>query len=201
MFPLYLILFIDDHVVTQVVKSQFVVGTVRNITVICRTTLVVGQTVENTADSQAQIPQYLAHFVRLCLCQIVVDCNNVYALACQCIQICSHTGYQCFTFTGFHLGDTSLMQDNGTDDLYRKRFFAQNTVCSFPHGCQCFCLHAFQRFAVLQTFPKFIGLFFQICIRKCLILLVQLQNLFFQRFNTCQFTGTVRTEYFTKNAH
>ena len=191
MFPLYLVLLINDHVVTQIVKSQLIVGAVCNIAVISRTALVVVQTMQDTADCQTQEPQHLAHFIRLCLCQIVVDGNHVYTLARQCIQICSNASHQCFTFTGFHLGNTALVQNDCTNDLYRERLFAQDTISCLTNRRQCLCFHAFQRFAVLQTFPELIGFFFQICVRECLKLLVQFQNLLFQRFDTCQFTSAV----------
>ena len=158
MFPLYLVLLIDNHVISQIVKAQFVVRTISNITGICFTPLVVGQTMQNTANRQAQEPEHLAHFIGLCFCQVVVYGDNMNALARQCIQIGCNAGYQSFTFTGLHFCNSSLMQNDCTNQLHRKRLLAQDTIRCFPNGCQCFRNHRIQCFAVFQPVTEFLCL-------------------------------------------
>ena len=158
MFPLYLVFLIDNHVISQVVKAQFVVSTISNITGICFTPLVIGQTMQNTANRQAQEPKHLAHFIGLCFCQVVVYGDNMNALARQCIQIGCNAGYQSFTFTGFHFCNSSLMQNDCTNNLYWKRFLAQYTIRCFPDSCQCFCHHGIQCFTAFQPVTEFLCL-------------------------------------------
>ena len=52
-FPLYLLGLVDDHVVTQVVKAEFVVGAVGDVAVVCLTALIVVQVVEYAAYGKA----------------------------------------------------------------------------------------------------------------------------------------------------
>ena len=174
MTALNLVLFVDDHIVTQIIESEFVVGAICNITRISFPTLVVCQTVENTSNCQTEETQNLSHFIGLCFCQVVIDRYNVNALSGQRIQISCNTCNQSFTFTGLHFGNTPLMQDNCTNDLYRERFFSKDTVSRFTNRRQSLRFHAFQSFAVFQTISEFIGFFFEICIRKSCIFLIQI---------------------------
>ena len=84
---LYHAFFADYHVVTEVVETKFIVGAICDVAGIRFTTFVVVHAVEDTANSQTQETEYFAHPFAVTLCQIVIDSNNVYALAFQCVQI------------------------------------------------------------------------------------------------------------------
>ena len=51
-FSLNLFVLVDHHVVTEVVETELIVGSVSNIAVVCLTALVVVHVVEDTADSK-----------------------------------------------------------------------------------------------------------------------------------------------------
>ena len=62
------------------------------------------------ADAQAQEAVELAHPVGVALRQVVVDGDDVHALACQRVQVHRQRGDQRLAFAGAHLGDLALVQ-------------------------------------------------------------------------------------------
>ena len=62
---------------------------------------------------------HLPHPLSVTLCQVIIHRYNLHTLAGQSIQVGGAGGNQCFSFTRFHLSNTSLMKDNTTDELYR----------------------------------------------------------------------------------
>ena len=80
---LYKLFFVDHHIVTKVIKSQLVVGHIRDIARILGTSLVIFHGVQNHTYGQSQELMHLAHPLRITVCQVIVDGNNVYAFAFQ----------------------------------------------------------------------------------------------------------------------
>ena len=60
----------------------------------------------------------LAHPLGVALGQVVVDRDHVNAVSGQRIEIHRKRGDQRLAFTGLHLGDFALVQDNATDELH-----------------------------------------------------------------------------------
>ena len=123
---LYQLLLVNDHVVSQIVKSKFIIRNISNITVICSLTFCIIITVQNNT-----------HPLSITFCQIIIDGNDVYTFSFQCIQICRKCGYQGLTFTGFHLRNTSLVQYHTTHKLYTVVLHAKNTSCCLSYCCKC----------------------------------------------------------------
>ena len=80
----------------------------------------------------------LAHPLRVTLGQVIINRNDMDSLAFQRVQVCRKCGNKRLTFTCFHLGNTPLMKDNTTDDLYTVMLHSKNTFCSFTNRCKCF---------------------------------------------------------------
>ena len=198
---LYLVLFINDHVITQVIKAQLIVGAVCNVAVVCFPALVIVQPVQDAANGQPHKTMHLAHFLGLGLCQIVIDCNDMNALAGQRIQIRCNACHQGLTFTGLHLGDSALMQYGGTDQLYRERTLAKHTVSRLPDCCKCLRKNIIQGLAVAQPLPELYSLFLQRCIGHGLIFILQIQHLVLDRFDPSQLLLAVGAENAFKNTH
>ena len=104
---------------------------------------------------------YLSHPLRIALCQIVIDRNDLYAFSCQGIQVCGTGRYQRLTFTGTHLSDTSLMKHNTADQLYREMLHIERSLCSFPNGGKCLRQKVIQRLTLCQPLPEDPGLIAQ----------------------------------------
>ena len=131
MLSLNLIFLIDNHVVTEIIKSELVICTICNISIISFPLLLLVHACKHNADRSVQEVEHLAHFLRLELSKIVVYCYNVNALSCKGVSISRQTGNESFTFTCFHFGDTSLMKNDSTDYLNRVRLFAKHSERSF----------------------------------------------------------------------
>ena len=130
MLSLHFILFIEHHIITQVIEAELGVCAICYIAVICGTLLIVAHTRKHYAYSLSEEAEHLAHFLRLELSEVIVDGNDMNALSVERICICSQAGNECFTFTCLHFGDTSLMQDDSAYYLDRERLFTQNSPCS-----------------------------------------------------------------------
>ena len=149
--------FIDNHVVTKVIKSKFVVGNVCDITSVCRTAFFRFHVVEYHAYSQAKELVNLPHPLGISFCQVVVDGYDVDTFSLKGIQICRKCGNKSFTFTCFHLGDTALVKDDTTDDLYTVMLHSKHTLGSLTYGGKCLWKKIIQCFAFCKTFLIFSG--------------------------------------------
>ncbi len=92
---------------------------------------------------------YLAHPLTVSLGEVVVDGDNMDALSGQRIQVNRQGSNQCLTFTGLHLSDTALMQDDTADDLYTVMTHTEYAPCCFTAGGKCLRQKLVERFAVL----------------------------------------------------
>ncbi|MNU81371.1 hypothetical protein D3C71_710290 [compost metagenome] len=79
------LLFVENHIVTQIVEPEFIVRSVRNIASISRLLLFMFHTVQVDPYGHSQEVIDLAHFRAVTLCQIIIHGHNVNALAKECI--------------------------------------------------------------------------------------------------------------------
>ena len=148
---LYKLLLVNDHVIAKVIKAQLIVGHIGDIAVIGCPALIVGVAVQHHAYGQTQSLMDLAHPLRVTVRQIVIDGYDMDALSFQCIQIGRKGGYQCFSFTGLHLGNAALMKNDSADQLNPVMLHPKNTPCGFPHGSKRFYQYIIQRLSFCQT--------------------------------------------------
>jgi len=117
-FALHHIPDIGGHVVAQIVKTELVVGAVGDIGVVGVAPLFGGHLAVQGGGGQAEKGVDPAHPFAVALGQIVVDRDQMGPLAGQGVEIEGHGGDQGLAFTGGHLGDLALMEDNGAEDLH-----------------------------------------------------------------------------------
>ena len=132
------LLLIDHHVITQIIETKFVVGNIGNVAVVCGSSLFRLHVVQNHTNRQSKKFMYLAHHLSITLCQIVIDSYYMNSFSFQSVQISRRGTYKRFTFTGFHLSDTSLVQNNSTHQLNAEMLHIQYTFCSFTHSSKSF---------------------------------------------------------------
>ena len=198
---LHTVLLVNDHVVAQIIKAHLIVGAVGNVTGVCRTALVIVQVMDDASDSQAEETENLAHFIGLCLCQVVVNRNDMDAVTGETVQIGCNAGNQRFTFTGTHFRDSALMQNDCTDNLDRERLFAENTVRSLADSCKGFHHNIIKRLAVRKALTEFNSLCLQSSIGKTFVFLIEIKHLFLDRFDFCKFFFAVGSEDPVNKAH
>ena len=93
---LYELLFVDHHVVTQVIETKFVVGDVGDIACVLLAALIVLHIVQNDTDGQTEESVDFAHPLSISVCQVIVDGNNVDTASGQCIQVSRKGGNKGF---------------------------------------------------------------------------------------------------------
>ena len=163
---LYELLLVDYHVITQIIKTELIICYISDITIVCLTTLVIVHIIQNNSNRQSKEFMYFTHPLGISLRQVVIDRYDTDTLALQSVQICRKCGYQCLTFTGLHLCDTSLMQDNTTNDLYSVMFHTKDTACGLADCCKSLRKKIIKCLSLVQSFLIFFCFRFQLIVGK-----------------------------------
>ena len=85
MSALNAVFFVDLHVVTQIVKTKLIVGTISNVCLVCFLTLCRLDIVDNQTYLESQPAVYLAHLFRVTFCKVIVDGNNMNTFSGQSV--------------------------------------------------------------------------------------------------------------------
>ena len=180
---LYELFFIDHHIISQIIKAQFVVRHISNITVISCTSFIIVHGIQHHADSKSQEFMYFSHPLGITLRQIIVDRDNMNPFSGQRIQVCRKCRHEGLTFTGSHLGNSSLMQDNTTNQLHPVMTHSQCSHRCFTYNGKCLRQDIIQRLPFSQSLPEFAGLRLQLCIGQLLHLRFQCFDMIYNRIN------------------
>ena len=137
------------HVVAQVVEAELVVGAVGDVGGVGDAALVGGHLRQDHADVQTQEAVHPAHPLAVTFGQVVVDGDDVHALAADAVEVGRQHRGQGLTFTGLHLGDVAEVQRRPTHHLHvevplvehppgrlagHRERFGQQVVEAFPVG-------------------------------------------------------------------
>ena len=107
-----------DHVVAQVVEAELVVRPVGDVAAVRLPPRLVVDVVLDDANGQPEIAQDLADPLRVAPGQVVVDRDQVAALAGERVQVERQDGDQGLSLAGRHLGDLALVQHDPADQLH-----------------------------------------------------------------------------------
>ena len=91
------------HVVAQVVEAEFVVGAVGDVAGIGGLAGFVVDAVNDAADAETEEAVDLPHPLRIAAGEVVVDGDDMHALAGKRVEIGRQGGDQRLAFTGLHL--------------------------------------------------------------------------------------------------
>ena len=76
----------------------------------------------------------LAHPLGVALGEVVVDGDDVHALAGERVEIDGQRGDQRLAFAGLHLGDLALVQHHAADQLHVEVALAERALGGLAHG-------------------------------------------------------------------
>ena len=144
---------------------------------------------------------YLTHPLGITLGQVVIHRYDVNALALQRVQIRRECGYKCLTFTCTHLGDTSLVQQYTTDQLYTIVLHIENAGSGFSYNCESLHQQIVQCLAIRKALLELGGLRAKFLVRLALHFLVKCFYLIHQRVDFFEFSFAVGSEYLFDQAH
>jgi len=124
---------LEFHVVAQIIKTKFIVGTIGHIGVIGCSSFAVSHPMNNFTDAESQKLIDLAHPFSITGRQIIVNRYQMNPLACEGIEVGGQGGSQGLAFSGLHLGNPALMQNDPAYQLYIIMPLTQDTFCRLPH--------------------------------------------------------------------
>ena len=150
-FPLHHLVLVHHHVVTEVVKTELVVGAVGDIRLVRSLPFREIDLVYDQADGQAQEIIDTAHIDTVAAGQIIVDGDHMNALAGQRIQIYRQGRHQGLAFTGTHFRNLAPVQHHAADQLHIKMPHAGHALGRFPHHRKRFRQNVVEGLAFLQT--------------------------------------------------
>ena len=116
-FTLNHLLFSVNHVITEVIESEFIIRTIRNIRIICFTAVGIIHVMNDQSDGKTKITVHLTHPFTISAGEVIINRNYVNSAAGKSIKINRQCSNKCFTFTCLHLSDSALMKNNTTDKL------------------------------------------------------------------------------------
>ena len=156
--PLDHVLPVDHHVVPQVIEAELVVGAVGDVAVVGLPPLIGVQIVDDAAHGEPQKAVDLAHPLGVATGQIVVDRDDVDALAGERVQIGGEGGHQRLALAGLHLGDPALMEDHAAQQLHVEVAHAHSPDGGLPDHGEGFGQDVVQGLALCEPVLKELGL-------------------------------------------
>ena len=122
------------HVVAQVVEAELVVGGVGDVAVVLSLALRIVEAVHDDADRQSEEFVDLPHPFGVALGEIIVDGDDVDAVAGERVEIDRERGDQRLALAGLHLGDPALVQHHAADKLDVEMPLAEGALAGLAHG-------------------------------------------------------------------
>ena len=142
------VLFIEHHIVAQIIEAELIIRAVGDVRLISFTFLFFRQAVDIEPNCQAEPVIQFAHFFGIAARQVFVDCHDMDAFFRDGIQIDGHRRSQGFTFTGLHFGNIPLMKRCSSHDLHTEWIHSKYALRCFAHRSKCFRHHVIERLAL-----------------------------------------------------
>ncbi len=131
MAALHAILQIVLHVVAQIIEAELVVGAEGDVRAVGGAALRVVQVVHDHAHREAQHFVDRAHPFGVAPGQVIVDGDDVDALAGERVEIGGKGGDERFSFARFHFGDFAVVQHDSADELHVEVAHAEGAPARF----------------------------------------------------------------------
>ena len=154
------------HVVAQIVEAVFVVGAVGDVARIGFLALGVVEPVHDDADGEAEEVVDLPHPFGVAPGEVVVDGDDVDALAGQRVEVDRQRRDQRLAFAGLHLGDVAFVQHHAADQLDVEMPLAERALGRLAHGGEGRNQDVVEGLAVGELLPEFGGARLQRLVRQ-----------------------------------
>src|SRR5450755_3967939 len=145
------------HVVAQVVEAELVVGAVGHVGRVLLAALLGLHLGKDHAYFEAEELVHPAHPLGVALGQVVVDRDDVHAVAGQRVQVGRQHGGQGLALTGPHLGDVAQVHRGAAHELDVEVALAQRALGSLADGGERLRHQLVQRLAVGAALPELVG--------------------------------------------
>ena len=160
--------FSRDHVVAQIIESEFVIGAIRYIAAISRLPECRLHVMLYHANSKPQKFIDRSHPLPVSTSEVVVDSDNMSTCAGKRVQISGQRRDKRLSLASRHLSDLALVKHNATDELRVEVPHADRATRSLAHSSERLRQYIIDCFPARQTFPEVISLLAQFVVRKLL---------------------------------
>ncbi len=172
----------EGEVVAQVVEAEFVVGAVGDVAGIGGALFGRVLLVPDDAHGEPEEAVDGSHPVRVALRQVLVDRDDVDAIAGERVEIRGQRRHERLAFAGAHLGDAAVVEGQATDELHVEVPHPERALRGLAHHAECFRRHVVERLAGGQSLAEFVGLGPQGLIAQCLQRIFEAGRLAHRRF-------------------
>ncbi len=149
---------LELHVVAQVVEAELVVRAVGDVGAVGDLALLVGQLVLDDADAHPEEPVEASHPLRVAARQVVVDRDDVDALAFERVQVGGERRDERLAFARLHLGDLAAVQHHAADQLHVEVPHVEHAASGLAHDGEGFDEQIVERLAVGDALAELVGL-------------------------------------------
>jgi hypothetical protein len=122
-----------DHVITEIVKTELIVGSIRDVCGVSCPSLGVIETVDYHTHLKSEELVNRTHPFCVTPGEVIVDSDNMNTLSGQGVKVRRQSSSQRLAFSGPHFRDSPFMKDCPAHDLLIKVALAQHPDCSFPN--------------------------------------------------------------------
>ena len=144
---------------------------------------------------------YLAHPLAVAAGQVVVDGDDVHALAGQRVEIGGQHGHEGLALAGLHLGDAALMQHHAADQLHAEGLHAQHAPRGLAHGGVGLGQDVVERLAVCEPILELLRLGAKLRVRQSLHRRLQLFDSICDRIDLFQLPVGIAAEELVQKTH
>ena len=159
---------VELHVVAQVVEPELVVRAVGDVAAVGDLAFLVVQVVLDDADRHPEEAVDAAHPLRVAAGQVVVDRDDVDALALERVEVGRQRRDERLAFAGLHLGDLAAVEDDAADELDVEVPHVQHAAAGFPDDGEGFRHQVVERRSVGEPLPELGGLGPQLVVGEAL---------------------------------
>ena len=132
--PLHHLRHVVFHIVAQIVEAELVIGAIGDVGGVGLPPLLIVEAVDDDADAHAEEAVDLAHPLGVAAGEVVVDGDDVNALAGERVEIGGEGGDQRLAFAGAHFRDRALVQHEAADQLHVEMALLEGALGRFAHG-------------------------------------------------------------------
>ena len=137
-----------DHVVAQVIEAEFVIRAIRDVGGIRFLLRIMRHLRQVHASRQAEPAVQAPHPFGIALREIIVDRDDMHALAGERIEVRGQRGHERLAFAGAHFSDFAVMQNHAADELDIEVTHFQDPLASFATHGKRFRQQGVERFAI-----------------------------------------------------
>ena len=198
---LHLALLVGDHVVAQVVEAELVVRRVGDVARVRLFLFLGAHAGDREADRQAEVVEHAGHHLALVLGEVVVDRDDVHALAGQRVEVGRQRGGEGFAFAGLHFGDAALVQDDAADDLHGERLDREHAPHGLAAGGERLGQNVVERGADRKALLERFGLALELVVGHFCVFVVEREHGFLERLDALELLFAVVAEQLCEYIH